>query len=185
VKLSRISIYSFICFLFLTIRPLNADSISAMLGVYDFTSDVESEFYTVAFNFHAGWAVNISSKTDLEISTGLIYSSMEYNTGEHDLIIIPLSLTYIINFDVKENEAVPFIGAGVSGFYKKDKSERTSKTYNLYTYGYHFLIGIKKPVSEMISFKILLKDNIVMNLHPLESINISGINMMFGIEYKY
>ncbi len=156
-----------------------------MLGVYDFRGEVESEFYTVAFNFQAAWSTRISSRTDLEISSGLIYSSMEYNTGEHDLFIIPLNFTYLINFDVREYEAVPFIGAGLSGFYKRDTSERTAKTYTLYSYGYHFLVGIKKPVSERVSLKLVLKDNIAMRLHPLESIDISGINTMFGIEYKY
>jgi hypothetical protein len=182
-------IYRLICFTVfaLWVNPVHAGSFSTKMGIYDFSGNEAREFYKYAYTVLGTYAFWESPISRLEVSSGAIYTSVEYDASKHQLLIIPLHLSCVLGYQIQVggNGIKPFIGGGLSGYYKRDKSATSGKSYEFVTYGYHSIIGFMIPVGYNTSFIFEMRNNMVMSTNTMEEIDFSGTSSLFGFNYRF
>jgi len=182
MKLSNNLIYKlFILFIIFLPFPVLANNLMLQFGIYDFTDEVSKEFYKIAPS--AIIATDIYKKTHLSfnISSGATFTSVNYNSKRHKLLIIPLNLIALYTITEPDTKIRPFIGAGLGLIFKFDKNPWFERPYYSATYGYIINTGLEFPLKNRLSFILDIKYKILIP-PSIEDLNVSGISSTIGLK---
>jgi len=93
MRLSKILIYKILLSIFLlSSLYLSANELSIGSGIYDFTDPVARDFYKIAPSIFISYELFWKAGVSLNLSSGLIFNSVKYNSKRHNLYIVPISL---------------------------------------------------------------------------------------------
>lgn len=163
--------------------PAYPFSIGARAGVHDFSNDATRDFYGLAEGGALSCTFYESRRFGIEAATGLFHSSVNYNGGKHVLYIMPLTVSFILSFPMEEIRIMPYLGMGVGGWYKHEESPTAGRSFNYITYGYHFIGGLKYPLTPRLSLFADLRYCLIMTDFK-EEMNISGMQTTAGMSYQ-
>ena len=158
-------------------------SIGARAGIHDFSNDATRDFYGLAEGGTLSCAFYESRQFGIETTTGLFHSSVNYNGGKHVLYVVPLTVSFVLSFPMKEIKIIPYMGAGVGGWYKHEESPTARRSFNYITYGYHLIGGLKYPLTSGLSLLADLRYCLIMTDFK-EEMNISGVQTTVGVSYQ-
>ncbi|MBN1533137.1 MAG: hypothetical protein JXA20_10780 [Spirochaetes bacterium] len=164
--------------------PAAAVSLSAKIGAWDFTGDGTRDFYGTVPSFALSCTLFDGYTCNLDISTGLAFTVIRYDSRRHYFYLLPLQLSFLVRLLREPSLLAPYLGAGAGGYYKIDRSPTARKTYHFVTYGYHFMIGTHINLSDSISLVVEIKYCFCMT-NVMEEINISGLNPSAGVCYRF
>lgn len=176
-KSLRVIIFS----LLLIPASLFSSSFGLKIGAYDFTDDTAWKLYGLSPELLMFYNLSNNDLLSLDISTGVIYTTNNYHDDKHILMAIPLYLTYVVSLANYNKKLTPLLGAGLSGFYKREETIFIDKLYETWSYGYHFKIGLNWKVNKGFCLVGEIRYNRSMT-HFFKENNISGIITSIGIK---
>jgi len=171
-----------VAFIFFGI-PVNGQSLYIRAGIYDFTDNTATEFYTLAPGIFVDYDVLSISRLKINTGLGFAFNAIKYNEHRHYLYFIPVFLSMKYELVNPESKLKPYIGAGFSLAGKADQNRYFDKTHYAFTYGYHALGGLDWQLKEKFSIVFDLRYNLVLN-PVMEEINMSGVVSSVGVKLK-
>jgi hypothetical protein len=171
-----------LCVLSLAIAS-NAINLSGAIGVYDFTDEVSKEFYKLAMSGKISFDFFEKAGFAGGLCTGASFSTVPYNGGDHDFLMVPLILTGKYTYTPAQTSLQPFWAIGIGGYGKMDHNEWFTKNHYAATYGYSFTTGVSLPLKQ----RLLLVADIGVHIlisPSYEDINTGGVQTTLGIAYK-
>ena len=166
----------------LFVRSASAYSFSARLGAYDFIDSGARDFYIAAPSVQFTFGFFNDSLVSLELTSGITYTYTAANMGHH-FLMVPLYTTFLINIPTGV-KFLPYVGAGIGVYYKRDENVSTHAVVNMVTYGYHFTVGFQVPIRGPVRFIFDMKYHLIM-VNMIEAMNLSGFNTSIGIGYSF
>jgi hypothetical protein len=164
-------------------KPAYPFSISARAGVHDFSNDATRDFYGLAKGGTLSCAFYESRQFSIETTSGLFHSSVSYNGSNQILYVVPFTASFALSFSMDDSKWAPYIGMGIGGWYKREESPTTGRSFNYITYGYHFIGGLKYPISSALFLLIDMRNCLIMTDFK-EEMNLSGMQTTVGVAYR-
>ena len=185
MKLSKIGIFKLMLTLVLIAASAgNAGTIWLRGGLYDFKDDAAKKFYKLGWSGRLTYDFVELRNFTVSLTSGASYSTIPYNTEDHDMLIVPLLFSWKYFIPVEGSSFRPYFGSGVGAYGKFDSNELFRKNHTSYSYGYHFLSGFTSPVSERLNASVELNYNTIIPSQK-ENLNASGFDILLGIGYSF
>lgn len=158
-------------------------SIGARAGIHDFSNDETRDFYGFAKGGTASFAFCESRQFGIEAAAGLFHSSVSYYGSHQILYVVPLTVSFTLSFPMEDLKLIPYSGAGVGGWYKREESPTAGRSFNYLTYGYLLIGGLKYPLSSALSLLVDMRYCLIMTDFK-EEMNLSGVQTTVGVAYR-
>lgn len=160
-----------------------SQNLSLKAGIYDFTDNTATEFYTLAPGIFADYDVAGFSRLKINTGMGFAFNAIKYNEHRHFLYFIPVFISLKYELVNPESKLKPVIGAGFSLAGKADQNQDFDKTHYAFTYGYHVLGSLDWQMKDRLSIIFDLRYNLLLN-PVMEEINTSGVVSSVGVKFK-
>jgi hypothetical protein len=178
----RILIYSMMFMLAAGSAVSRAQEPSVRFGIYDFTTTTASEFYVLAPTVLFGIDVWKRSQLDLELSTGLSFNRIRFNSHYHYLYMIPLMGTVYYNLPNPGANVWPSIGMGTGLLFKADQNKEYDKILYSVTYGFHATGRLNISLKKERLLTLEMTYNLL--IPPVtEEVNLSGVILTVGLRF--
>jgi opacity protein-like surface antigen len=163
---------------------VSAKKVSAKFGIYDFTDDITRDFYQIAPMFLLSYDVLEISYVKVSLSAGASYNTVKYNSKRHFVEMYPAFISVTYDLPSWNTRLYPFFGGGLSAILKKDKNEWMPSAHRNFTYGYHVIFGVYRPIAKRWSLGINFQYN-MFNAPNVESIDMSGALPTLELRYNF
>jgi outer membrane protein W len=183
MKWWTILIFSFtVTFIFSGIRA-NGQNLCIRAGIYDFTDNTATEFYTLAPGIYLDYDMISFSRLKINTGLGFAFNAIKYNEHRHYLYFMPVFISMKYEMVNPDSKLKPMIGAGFSLAGNADQNQDFDKTHFAFTYGYHALACLDWQLKEQFSIVFDLRYNLLLN-PVMEEINMSGVVSSVGVKLK-
>ncbi|HNR88812.1 MAG TPA: outer membrane beta-barrel protein [Spirochaetota bacterium] len=162
----------------------HAGAVSGRLGAWDFINDDVRNRYRVAPAAMIAYTFMDKSLMSVEIASGLVYTSINYRTYRYNFYLVPTTVSYLVNITGERLPVVPYFGAGLGCYYKRDDNTTLRRSYSYTTYGYSFIAGFKLPLETGLFFYADLRYHLIQAHEPTEA-NLSGVSTALGAGYSF
>jgi hypothetical protein len=184
MKQLRISIFKIITIIFLfNIISVNAKELSIETGMYDFADPVARDFYNIAPSFLIAYDVFYRNGFALNLSSGLIFNSIDYDGNRHNLFIVPIFFNALYYIPMRNSRVKPLFGFGIGIYGKIDHNVNFEQNHYALLYGYDILSGMNIHFSSLLSLRIMFRYNFIIPPR-IEDVNIKGINISIGLSFN-
>ncbi len=181
MKLSKTLICKIALSLFMFVQlSLTAQDFTVRLGIYDFTDEAATEFYVLAPTVLLGYDCLKMSRLELNVTVGLSFNSVKYQSRKHNLYMVPLFVSMLYELSNPESKVHPHIGGGFSLLGKADKNQTMNIVHSSLTYGYHAIGGFHIELKKKIALTFEFRYNFLIT-PAMEELNPSGIITTAGI----
>jgi hypothetical protein len=161
---------------------LAGQSLSARIGLYDFTDEVARDFYLLSPVVLVGYDFPSSSRLVFNTTAGFGYRSFPYESHQHHLLLLPIFVTLKYKPANPGSTVQPclFGGGGLLG--KEDRNTTLDDTHYSFTYGYHAGGSVDIRLKERMFFTIDVRYNLLVP-PAMEDINVSGVITSAGLSF--
>ncbi len=170
--------------LFIIAAAGNAGTLWLRCGLYDFKDDAAKKFYKIGWSGRLTYDFFERRNFTAGLTRGVSYSTVPYNSEEHDMLIIPFLFSWKYYIPIEAVQFRPYFGSGIGVYGKMDYNELFKNNHYSFTYGYHLLSGFTAPISDRLNASVELNYNAVIT-SSTEDLNPSGFDILIGAGYSF